>query len=77
MRVLAERLNLQTLREGCLVFRAWQPKVDCPNQTGRAAQFRVSFVACRVDVDNNKIRCLACSLKFRRSPMRKLHVEKH
>ena len=38
---LAERLNLQTLGEGCLAFRAWSPEVGSSKQTGGAAQFRV------------------------------------
>ena len=38
---VSERLNLRTIREGCLAFPAWCPKAECPNQTGRAAQLRI------------------------------------
>ena len=72
---LAEHLNLQTLREGCPAFRAWHPEVD--NHVSRAELHNsASFAACRTEVDNTKTPCLARSLKFRRSPMKNLHVEK-
>ena len=73
---LAERLNLQTLGEGCLAFRAWSPEVDNPKQTGGAAQFRVfRGVSCGSGQHQDPL--LGPLPEVAALPMRNLHVEKH